>query len=494
MAKNKRGRLKDIGDKVCEEYLNFLPTSNSTKPPHIANGLFRRCYYGQVCNLKDVHDWISGEGKNKVPSSEEIIDRYSYIFSEGKNTDEQDVKDFRFLLNDIFNQDNTIYPSYDMSVYNVSSNLLIKRSVPAEAKIGEFLFDILSYQLDGRRSEMIDLINAALKKDNDDLTRIIKPIISSCPEEGFTRITKQEQIEYKDNSDISWDETKAIIREGFDNLAKNMQASGEAKNSLLVLERVVNFSLFATFLYLVDASSIQEKVPILIDSGMELDSIKKASEQAYIFAKKSVEKLFVNSIHNIISQEITENTASACEKWINETAFFEDNDLDLEAAAAVEGYFKSFCDDGINPLRALAKAIQITLYTLIYENESPNDFCTVLGSRGGLIGPKAGHSKKRYLINSFTLETITLSVLSIDDLKEVEFKTLCDKMKRKYNILFGANPEKDYSNLEETNIAQNTPGDLRGDLSLNYQAFADVYVSLGLGKQYADGVTVISWR
>ena len=58
MAKSKSGRLSDIGRKVCDDYINFLPTSNSTKPPHIANGLFKRCYNGQTCNLIDLHNSI----------------------------------------------------------------------------------------------------------------------------------------------------------------------------------------------------------------------------------------------------------------------------------------------------------------------------------------------------------------------------------------------------------------------------------------------------
>lgn len=41
--------LKRIGDKICQDYLGFNPTSNSTKPPHIANGLFRACI-GETCD------------------------------------------------------------------------------------------------------------------------------------------------------------------------------------------------------------------------------------------------------------------------------------------------------------------------------------------------------------------------------------------------------------------------------------------------------------
>lgn len=63
-----------------------------------------------------------------------------------------------------------------------------------------------------------------------------------------------------------------------------------------------------------------------------------------------------------------------------------------------------------------------------------------------------------------------------------------------YNILIGADAENEYSVLENCNVAQATPGDLRGDLSTNAQALADTYISLGLGKRYADGVTLIGWR
>ena len=58
----------------------------------------------------------------------------------------------------------------------------------------------------------------------------------------------------------------------------------------------------------------------------------------------------------------------------------------------------------------------------------------------------------------------------------------------------GADAEKEYDILEQYNIAQATPGDLRGDLSINAQQLGNTYISLGLGKKYADGVTLIGWR
>ena len=54
--------LKRIGDKICQDYLGFNPTSNSTKPPHIANGLFRACI-GETCDTRDVHEWVISDGR-----------------------------------------------------------------------------------------------------------------------------------------------------------------------------------------------------------------------------------------------------------------------------------------------------------------------------------------------------------------------------------------------------------------------------------------------
>ena len=40
------------------------------------------------------------------------------------------------------------------------------------------------------------------------------------------------------------------------------------------------------------------------------------------------------------------------------------------------------------PIDALAKALQMALYTFTYSNNTPSDFCRVCGGRSGLVGPK----------------------------------------------------------------------------------------------------------
>lgn len=490
----KNDTVKRLGDEVCSDYLGFTPTSNSTKPPHIANGLFREVS-GEVCDFRDVHEWIVSERKKDAISSEKIIEKYKDVLWQSENEDPSNIKQVRYLLDDIFNADHTVYPNYDFSVANISSHWLVKGSVQAEAKIGRFIFEILSKKLDGKRSIAIELIKDALDTDTDDLTKIIKPIIV-FPSEDEKRDVRG--VDYPVDDDIWWNGCKETIRKGFDNLARNMIATGDSKNSLLVLERMVNYACFSTFYYLINVNSVQyggAPPPILIDAGDDVESIKKASEHCYSYAKTAVEDYYIASIDAILHKELAHDNKSTCMAWIKQMVFA--NDIrEQEVTNALNSYFESFCDDGDTAIHALAHALQIILYTFDYKNNSPSEFCRVLGVRGGLIGPRGNRAKvKRFLVNSFTLETITYSILSIDDIEDgIELKDFSRKATEAYNILLGADVDAEYKILEDANIAQSTPGDLRGDMALNAQRIADLFISLGMAHRYADGVTMIGGR
>ena len=173
-------KLKQIGDAISNDYLGFIPTSNSTKPPHIANGLFRHCI-GETCDTKDIHEWMfEDNAKNSIPS-EEILEKYEELLQNGFQEKISDIKEFRFLLEEIFNQDNGAYAgpaNYGYSVMTISSHWMIRGSVSSEGHIGEFLFKILAKQIDGKRSPVISLVQRALENDTDDVTNLVKPIIA----------------------------------------------------------------------------------------------------------------------------------------------------------------------------------------------------------------------------------------------------------------------------------------------------------------------------
>lgn len=485
-----KDKVELIGKLVCLNDIGFLPTSNSTKPVHIANGLFRRCR-GESCDISAIHEWVTSERRKSpsIMSSEQIRDKYSDILINGKHEGAENIANVRFVLEEIFNQDKAAFPSLPNSVLNISSHWLVKDRVASEANIDKFIYEILVQKTNGRSSEAIDMINQALMDDNDDLTNLIKPIITHNGGNGCEKKDYGAEI-------ISLDACKLVIRNAFDHLAKNMKEFGQNKNSLLVLQRMVNLASFSAVYYLISANSTKhsgQRVPLLLDSGAGLPSIEYASGESLIAAKKAVEDLFINSIESMLLEEISDsNSDMACKEYIKQMILNDKN----EKAKVREGllsFYTSFCSDGDHPIHALARALQLMVYTFIYPNNTPSDFVRVLGARVGLVGPSGNAiKKKRFLANRFLLETLTLSAVDTEALKEgIELRELGNILRDVYGIVLGTDVEKDYVLLELNNISQNTPGDLRGDLTLNARAIADMYISVRMAKKYADGVTIV---
>lgn len=484
--------LNEYGEQICA-VIGFNPTSNSTKPLSIANGLFRSCL-GTICDIKDIHEWIVSERRDnqRILSSAEICNKYQDILVHGKNESVDDIKEARFALEQIFNPDSTVYPGHQNSVLNIPSRWLVRPSLPAEARIGDFIFDILSYPIDGKASRAIELIKDALKDDDDDISRLIKPILTSSYRERISGIEVTPKSTSLNNS-------KLAIRTGFDNLAANMQHTGQASDSLLVLRRMANYAVFASYYYLVDINNAEyhgDRIPLLLDSFSDLAAVERASELSYISCKKSVEAYIVNLLEDIIRNErlIADITsAEACREFINCMALKAANE-GKKAREALLQYFETFCAGGDEPLRALSRALQFAIYTFVYPNNTPSDFCRVLGTRAGLVGPGGGAKFKRLLIHRFLLETIVLSAINLERMPDgIELRELGELFRSQYCILIGTDTDKDYSLLDQAKIAQDAPEDLRGELASNARSIADMLITMGLAKRYADGVTIIGW-
>lgn len=486
--------LSDYGEQICDA-LGFNPTSNSTKPLSVANGLFRLCLEA-VCDVKDIHEWIVSERRinQRILSSDEIRNKYKDILTYGTEESIEEIKEARFFLEQIFNPDSTVYPSYLNSVLNIPSRWLVRDQIPAEAKIGDFLYEILNAELDGKKSVAIELLNEALKNDEDDISRLIKPILTSTYKARISNIEPN-------ITTIHMNKSKLAIRKGFDTLASNLKYTGQAENTLLVLQKMINYAMFSTYFYLIDVNSSEfgvTRIPLLLDSSGDLDAIVRASEQCFIAGKKSVEAYIVNTLEMLIQSEsviANTNNIEQCRSFLRDLPLKSANENN-NAREALLRYFDTFSSSGEAPLHALAHALQFAIYTFTYPNNTPSDFCRVLGTRAGLVGPGGNATKyKRLLINRFLLDTIVMSTVNMEEMPDgIELRELGEAMREQYCILIGADTDKDYSLLEEAKIAQDAPEDLRGELASNARGMADMLISLGLAKRYADGVTIIGWR
>lgn len=500
---NKTDSLLEYGEAFCDE-LGFTPTSNSTKPLYVANSLFRACT-GNKCDVKDVHEWIVSEHKNKAITSEELQTRYASIINRPEVDYKDEIKEFRFYIEKMYNPDSTVFPGYDNSVLNISSRWFVRGSVKAEAKLGSFLYRILNTKIDGEVSPAISVIKEALMQDDDDYTRVVKPIITH--KENMTDSQSKSQrdrlhIGEPSEDSAELDATTSTIRKGFDCLAKNC-IGYEKRNgcsSLLTLRRMVTYAMFSTFYYLTDINRTKhdgKRVPLLLDTGAKLKSVEHASEACFIACKKTVEDYMVNFIQEkmVNDQVITNpNSKEACRKYLEHGIILTDKKYaDKNVEKIILQHFDSNCAAGDKPLLAAAKALQFAVYTYKYPNTTPSDFCYYLGIKSGFVGP-GGNGYKRLLANRFFVETIALSSINPDEISDgLELRELGEILREQYYMLIGTDTDIDYDILEKYGIAQTTPEDLRGELSLNTQEFADMLISMGLAKKYADGVTLVGW-
>lgn len=487
--------LSEIGKALCAA-IGFNPTSTSTKPLYVANSLFRACT-GIECRVEDLHEWIVSERRAKAISSEEIVEKYRDSFYRSGSEIVDDVKSIRFYLDKLFNPDSTVFPSYPNSVLNIPSKWFVRSYVKAEAGIGGFLFDILNTPIDGKASPIIDVIETALKDDDDDLSRTVKPLIARKREDE--RISRTEVV----GNEKSLNATELVIRSGFDRLALNCISYNRdhGYNSLLTLRRIISFAMFATFFNLVDINRTVfggERIPLLLDADSDLSSVKSASEACLVACKKAVEAFTVSFIMRWLNESALirdVDSEDACKDYITTGLSLNATNEGMDVRGVILKHIASNCKAGDEPLLATAKALQFALYTYTYPNTTPSDFCNVLGVKAGFVGPSGNAAKyKRFLISRFLLETIVLSVVDPEMLNDgIELNELGTMLRESYNVIIGTDTDIDYQALDEYGIARATPENLRSELSNNVKDIASMIISMGLAKRYADGVTIIGW-
>ncbi|MGF7031244.1 hypothetical protein J2T17_002150 [Paenibacillus mucilaginosus] len=488
-------RLKEYGNQVLNDFIQYRPNSSSIKPVHVANGLFR-LVSGESYTVDALNEWIIRwkQGKEVNPASE-IRDRYHDAFDEN-GFDDDEINTLRFYLNIIFNADNAAFPSANNTVLTISSKTQVRGSVALEAGLHSFLFRLLTTKVNGQSSPCLELIKEFLENENDDLSRIAAPLTK------FARKKAHDQAAESDVHVLSGVELR--LRASFDKLALNEMSSG---NKLLTLERIILFGCFAIINHLsskvLDLSSefsIDDRVPILIDADGELDSVKYASEETLVVAKLLIEQLFEKGLEEILSLENYDT-------FTHEEILIRINDLRLEESsrrtsnreeeeekrksyrALYLGYYEQLRD----PFQAFIKASRFKLFADEYDTD-PSSFISTFGGRIALLAPRAqGGKRKRYSPDPLIMEILLLTILE-PGRRGLTLSQLGQELWDRYGIIFGANPEADFEKLTNWKVTQNTPGDLAGDLAKNAEKIADTLISMGYGKRYADGVTFISLR
>jgi len=479
-------RLKEYGKEVFKK-IQYKPTSSSIKPVHIANGLFR-LVLGSSYNIKPLHEWSTikyKQGKEVYPISY-IIENYDNLI-DGDATNQQ-ISDLRYFLEAIFNADKGNYPSMDYSVLTICSKTQVNKKVQNEYKMPRFLYNILSTKIDGQVSPCIELIKKCLEDESDDLSRLVSPIIKMV----------KKKIHTVEEADLDLTGVELRIRKAFDRLAYN--ANYKNTNKLLSMERIILFACFSIILHLssriIDLSDKYDnnnRIPILFDSDRTLAPIEYASQETVLRAKLGIEEYFENELEGILKQEGYESfTHKEMLERINMISIADSNKIknktpEKEKRKEYKKLYLGFYEQSRDPFDAIIKATRFKLFSDEYST-SPSNFMTSLGRKIKLVYGK--NKTSRFSPDPVLLETILLTILEPDN-RSMNLSEFGIKLWNEFGVIIGANPEIDFENLAKWNVSQNTPGDLAGSLAQNAKKIADMYIAMGYGKRYADGVTIL---
>ncbi len=486
MSSNK---LKDYGNKVFREVIGYEPTSSSIKPVHIANGL-SRLVLGRSYSIDHLNVWAKRYRQGKeIMTATEIRETYGELIDDSVSNEE--INEIRHFLELIFDADNSVTPSIKFSTLTIASMTHVTDKVQNEYGIPNFLMKILNTKINGNVSKCIPLLKEHLQNEQDEISRLAKPIVDYE--------SKSDKVDQEEHN-VSLNGLELRLREAFDSLAENERLSSQ--NKLLSLERIVLFSCFSVILHLssraLDLSNNyneNDRFPILFDADGTLESIKFASQESLALARLGIEQFFEKSLEGVLIKEgydkytHDEMLKRIQEIPIAESARKKNKETEEEKRKNYEKIYLGFYEQDKNPFNSIVKATRFWLFAEY--STDPSQFISSFGGRIGLLAPRTGgRGRKRFLPDPLILEVILLSTIQHN--KTISLSEFGKLLWEQFGIIIGANPEVDFDILSKWKISQNTPGDLAGNLALNAEKIADSYISMGYGKRYADGVTVLS--
>ena len=143
-----------------------------------------------IRTVKDVFRALSSEGYIKTEERKAAV----VIYSDNKDSQESAVKyvlerksfivevyqTMALLMPELFCFSSQVCGQKYLDLWEKSLSRSKKKDTQSRWSVAsDFLYDILNTELDGKKSAAIELLNEALKDDEDDISRLIKPILTS---------------------------------------------------------------------------------------------------------------------------------------------------------------------------------------------------------------------------------------------------------------------------------------------------------------------------
>jgi hypothetical protein len=464
-----------------DDLFGYIPRDTSTKPAHIANGLFRylagRHYDPVALNATLVHM----KKQREVTTNQQLVDRYPDVFQPYRDPLTwpalTDIRhDLKLLLaphGGAVNQGNR------QSTYNITADFHLTADSHDQG-IGRFLFELLSLDFGDGESVACQVIRDALRRHDDDISVITTPLATD-DFEVVNAGTYPASSVFRQRAGRLVSPTLRAIRGGFDALAG---FEHRAAGGLDSLRRLVAFGVLGVLLHLHsrgrDGGRRGGPAPVMLHFlENESSTAHLASNATYNVNRRAIETLYAGEFVKWLELRLGDNPRKPkCERFVEELEFEQDA---ARCRARILQSFRAF-ESTTRPIEALGEALRSILFDDLL-SASPCDFYRTLGARLGLVQPRGNRAvHKFYTLDGVLLEAVLASVLARG---ELTYPRLLDAIYEAYGFIVGGRRD-DPGLLERNGVSVGTVHDLRR----NSVAFKQRLISLGWAQQYADGVMV----
>lgn len=504
-------KKSELRRQINSTHLGYDP--DRMKTVHVANGLFAEIletyYSAELMNRLVVNERRSlprnplKRAAWQFHSNEILLPHLKEIGKIPENTSPETLNRLRFHLHQHLDADNGVYDNDDNSgcAYSSTTHLLVTHNRNFDGFSGNFLTYLLKHDFGKGSSPLVAKIGSALKENLDPIS--ILAYVFTTDEEVPVVNTKTYADKPKDDLDrlIATNSDLQILQEALNRLSDYYPGRLSTQRFLRLFTILGSLTLIRHLvtLYNREAQVHAKSQPLafLIDAQQGRSSRIRLSSQASYLRTLSA---------------LTELYAFWLKDWIWEQTQIEWNVIQPTSEYVVQTYsrlLKEFTEifpsdtslpDALhstsNPEEVAliaSKQMADNMLKRRAEDDFMGGFVRDLGIRCGLLKPRASSQKRKHFDpQADTIEVLVMALLESKTEKDgITLDEFANRLWETFGMLFGGLDQgaKDFQILANLGIQEAN----QDDLNENCDTFVKRLVSLGLAKEYADGLILIQY-
>jgi hypothetical protein len=487
--------LKNLTSDAGKNVFGFKANSRSLRPIHFTHPLFSHCLgYNHVYDADLLDFW----DKPSKQAAEDLDDSYTELFEGQGMISNERIDLVRQYMRLVLDNDDVLYNSTVHNAPTCTSDWLVTKVIDA-VSVGRFLYELICRADSTLQRKIVN----QLQDHHDGISLLFRPLINvGATKNKDVTVSRWDGPKMGDASAFGTESVASNLVAGFDRLNTHIRSPRRIAGSYPHdLERIIKFSSFAFYLYLINRNTEvrsdtghEYRLPMLIDYTNSEGSINDASIQNANIAHSEVEnatRYGVRSSLESIGWKSLDN-AEVEERFVAQDLIGL-NRSDDDKIKAEYTTLRSMYEVEPNPdtFDKLVNVMSDAIHDSTFNTYPPRNTAQTFGWRIGLLKPRGNRANQRWFQpDPELLECIVLSLIEPGSKNRITLPKFCERLRDQYGIIVGGNRE-DRAHLNDWSITVGTSPDNNNPLRQNYEAFQNMLADLGYATKYADGVTLV---